>query len=167
MKEISVNADISNKWNSICAWGPTALLPVFQLLGTKNYTASIISHMIDPSAKFDGFTKVSLVFPHAVASVKVGQMVKSEGDLVISGSKGYIYVPAPWWKTDYYEVRFEDSEMNKRYFYQLDGEGIRYELVSFVKAINEGQDDFYVNRNVSHEICNIISTFSQGLITNI
>ena len=167
MKEISVNADISNKWNSICAWGPTALLPVFQLLGTKNYTASIISHMIDPSAKFDGFTKVSLVFPHAVASVKVGQMVKSEGDLVISGSKGYIYVPAPWWKTDYYEVRFEDSEMNKRYFYKLDGEGIRYELVSFVKAINEGQDDFYVNRNVSHEICNILSTFSQGLITNI
>ena len=70
-------------------------------------------------------------------------------------------------KTDYYEVRFEDSEMNKRYFYKLDGEGIRYELVSFVKAINEGQDDFYVNRNVSHEICNIISTFSQGLITNI
>ena len=33
----------------------------------------------------------------------------------------FILVPAPWWKTDYFEVRFERQEENKRYFYQLDG----------------------------------------------
>ena len=42
--------------------------------------------------------------------------VKSEGELIISGTKGYIYVPAPWWKTDYFETRFEDQSENKRYF---------------------------------------------------
>ena len=85
--------------------------------------------------KFDLFSKVSFVYSNAVASIKVGKGIKSEGELVVSGTKGYIYVPAPWWKTDYFEVRYENSENNKRYFYQLDGEGIRYEIVAFIKAI--------------------------------
>ena len=54
---------------------------------------------------------------------------------MISGTKGYVYVPAPWWKTDYFEIRYENNEDNKRYFYQLDGEGIRNEIVTFVRAI--------------------------------
>ena len=83
--------------------------------------------------------------------------MKSEGDLVISGTKGYIYVPAPWWKTDYFEVRFEHSENNKRYFYQLDGEGIRYELVDFVKLINTGYSNNYISHKTSAEIANILN----------
>lgn len=47
----------------------------------------------------------------------------------------YIYVPAPWWKTDYFEVRYENPEDNQRFFYQLDGEGIRYEIVTFAKSV--------------------------------
>lgn len=46
------------------------------------------------------------------ASIKVGKGVKTEGELVISGTKGYIYVPAPWWKTDYFEVRRELVKKN-------------------------------------------------------
>lgn len=63
--------------------------------------------------------------------MKVADGVKSEGELIISGSKGYVYVPAPWWKTDYFEIRQEHIEDNKRYFYQLEGEGIRYMIVCF------------------------------------
>ena len=29
---------------------------------------------------------------------------------MISGTKGYAYVPAPWWKTDYFELRYEIQE---------------------------------------------------------
>ena len=65
----------------------------------------------------------------------MGKGVKSEGCLIISGTKGYIYVPAPWWKTDYFEVRYENAENNRRFFYQLEGEGTRYEIVAFVKSI--------------------------------
>ncbi len=36
---------LENKWNSISAWGPTALLPIFQLLGT-NYTDKKLYHII-------------------------------------------------------------------------------------------------------------------------
>lgn len=88
---------------------------------------------------------------------------KSEGELVITGTKGYIYVPAPWWKTDYFEVRFEDPSENKRYFYQLEGEGIRYEIVAFVRAIENGGQDYYVSREVSKTISGIIEDFYNGV----
>lgn len=149
------------EWNSICAWGPTALLPIFQLLGTAFTSKLIATHFLDENQKYDAFTKISFVYPHAVASLKVGQGVKSEGSLVISGTKGYIYVPAPWWKTDYFEVRYENPQNNKRYFYQLDGEGLRYMLLSFLKAIRTGKDFSYVSSDISRAIIQIISDFEK------
>ena len=149
------------EWNSICAWGPTALLPIFQLLGTAFTFKQIATHFLDENQKYDAFTKISFVYPHAVASLKVGQGVKSEGSLVISGTKGYIYVPAPWWKTDYFEVRYENPQNNKRYFYQLDGEGLRYMLLSFLKAIRTGKDFSYVSGDISRSIIQIISDFEK------
>ena len=125
-------------WNSICAWGPTAMLPIFQLLGTDYVSKQITSHLI--AKDFDSFTKIAFVYPHAVASLKVGKGAKSEGELIISGTKGYIYVPAPWWKTDYFEIRYENPADNRRYFYQLDGEGIRYMIVNFSKSVQETKD---------------------------
>ena len=123
-------------WSGFYEWAPTALLPIFELLGT-NYQKKIITHLDEKDN--DIFTKIDFVFEKAVASIKVGDGIKSEGQLVISGTKGYIYVPAPWWKTDYFEIRYENSNDNKRYFYQLDGEGIRYELVAFARAIESGK----------------------------
>lgn len=149
------------EWNSICAWGPTALLPIFQLLGTDYATKQIATHFLDEEKKYDAFTKISFVYPHAVASLKVGQGVKSEGSLVISGTKGYIYVPAPWWKTDYFEVRYENPQNNKRYFYQLDGEGLRYMLLSFLKAIRQKKDFSYVSSEISGAIIDVISDFEE------
>lgn len=147
------------RWNSICAWGPNALLPVFQLLGTDYKSKTIISHVEDTSVMFDSFTKISFIYPNAVASIKVGKGVKTEGELIISGTTGYIYVPAPWWKTEYFEIRREDPTQNKRYFYQLDGEGIRYELVSFLKAIQSGKNYSYINDKVSEAFAQIIEDF--------
>ena len=147
------------EWNSICAWGPTALLPIYQLLGTEYVHKEIITRFSGKSQSYDAFTKISFVFPHAVASMKVGQGVKSEGELVVSGTKGYIYVPAPWWKTEYFEVRYENPQNNKRYFYQLDGEGLRYELLSFFKAIRTGHDFSYVDDNISLAITQTIADF--------
>lgn len=153
------NADLSSKQNSICAWGPTALLPVFQLLGTKYRNVNIYSKIVDDKLMFDGFTKIDFLYDHSVATVKVAKTAKSEGELIISGTKGYIYVPAPWWKTDYFEVRYENQTDNKRYFYQLDGEGIRYELVVFLKSMSTKKDNAYITYEVSNAICEIIEKF--------
>ena len=96
-----------------------------------------------------------------MATVKVGNGVKSEGELVISGTKGYIYVPAPWWKTDYYEIRYENPAENKRYFYQLDGEGIRYELVSFSRAIKSGKNMSNIDDKVNIAISGVLEQFNK------
>ncbi|HCY73233.1 MAG TPA: glycerol-3-phosphate cytidylyltransferase, partial [Rikenellaceae bacterium] len=99
--------------------------------------------------------------------IKVGKGVKSEGELIISGTKGYIYVPAPWWKTDYFEIRYENPQDNRRYFYQLDGEGIRYEIVAFVKAVEQGRDMYNISRNVSVGNVKIMEDYSNGITTNL
>lgn len=61
----------------------------------------------------------------------------------------------PWWKTDYFEVRFEDSSLNKRYFYQLDGEGIRYKLVSFLRTAKRGGKCPYMPPRISLAIADV------------
>lgn len=146
-------------WNSICSWGPTAMLPIFQILGKDYCTYQITSCIVNEENMFDAFTKIAFVYPHAVASLKVGKGIKSEGELIISGTKGYIYVPAPWWKTDYFEVRYENPANNKRYFYQLDGEGIRNELVTFLKEIESRNNLFHVSLSDSMNIVKMIEAF--------
>lgn len=146
-----------NTWNSICTWGPTAMLPVFQLLGTDYVKKQIITNFADEEQQFDNFTKIDFVYRDSVATIKVGKGVKSEGELVVSGTKGYIYVPAPWWKTDYFEIRYENPAENKRYFYQLDGEGIRSELVTFIKSIELKKNPSYLLSSVTVGISRIMS----------
>lgn len=140
-------------------WGPNCLLPIFQILGTKYKDYRIISHFKDEYKEQDEFTKIDFVYENATASIKVAEGAKSEGELIITGTDGYIYVPAPWWKTDYFEIRNENSKNNKRFFYQLDGEGIRYELVSFANAVNAGKVADNIEKDVSLEFSKMAMNF--------
>ena len=160
-------ADLASQQNSICAWGPTGMLPVFQLLGTNWRSMNIASWRLDEKCLFDGFTKIDFVFEKAVASVKIAKAAKAEGELVITGTKGYIYVPAPWWKTDYFEVRFENQTENKRHFYQLDGEGIRCEIVAFAKSVETGKGNYYISDSVSKAISKVIEEYYKNNIVKI
>lgn len=108
------------------------LLPIFKLLGTDYKDVRFYSKMKNG---VDMYTKAVFQFESAIASFQVGLGVKTEGNMVISGTKGYAYVPAPWWKTDYYEIRYEDQNQNKKYFYPFAGEGLRYEIKDFVTGI--------------------------------
>lgn len=85
--------------------------------------------------QIDIFTKVLITYENSIGASMVAIDAKSEGELVVAGDKGYIYVPAPWWKTEYFEVRFEDINQNRKYFYKFDGEGLRYEISEFIQAI--------------------------------
>lgn len=160
--ETVCEGDIQGKWNSVCAWGPTALLPIFHILGINYKKRNISSIYVDKKHRFDGFTKIDFEYENAFASIKVAKAAKSEGSLVVTGTKGYVYVPAPWWKMDYFEIRFEDVAFNKRYFYQLDGEGIRYEIVAFAKAIETSKDFSYVGEDISLAIAETIEACMYG-----
>jgi len=162
LKEFNENnvEKMLTKKSSMYAWGPTALLPVFSLLGTEYTRKHFSTYYLNSDLNFDLFTKLDFNYKNAVATVKIGKGVKSEGELIISGTQGYIYVPAPWWKTDYFEIRFESQNDTKRYFYQLDGEGIRYEIVNFLKSVETGKNASYVDQNISEAICHVLEEFN-------
>lgn len=111
----------------------------------------------------DIYTKGVLNYPHATSSFTLGIGVKTEGNLVISGTKGYVYVPAPWWLTSYFEVRYEDQTKNKKYFYSYDGEGLRYEIQEFLSMIvNDRRSCYKLRRRESVAIAEIIEKFRNG-----
>ena len=116
--------------------GSYPLLPIIKLMGTEYLALDFYSRMEDG---IDVYTHGIFHYPKATCSFKVGLGVKTEGDLVVSGTKGYAYVPAPWWKTDYFELRYEDQNENKKYFYKWDGYGLRYEIQEFISCIINGR----------------------------
>lgn len=111
----------------------------------------------------DVYTKGIVNYPHATTSFTLGIGVKTEGNLVISGTKGYIYVPAPWWLTDYFEVRYEDQTKNKKFFYSYDGEGLRYEIQEFLSMIvNNRRSCYKLRPHESVAIAAIIEKYRNG-----
>lgn len=112
--------------------GSYPLLPIIKLMGCSYRNLHLYSRMENG---VDIHTKGVFRYDHAVCSFKVGLGVKTEGSLVISGTKGYVYVPAPWWLTDYFELRYEDQNKNQKYFYKWDGYGLRYEIQEFISCI--------------------------------
>ena len=115
-------------------WGTTALLPI-----VKIYEQTCVdSQFVDfRKEDFSYFTRCLLRYQNATASIRAGKGMKVEGELVITGTKGYLYVPAPWWRTEYFEIRYEDLRNVKKYFYSYEGDGLRYMIYSFLHAINE------------------------------
>lgn len=111
----------------------------------------------------DIYTKGVINYPHATSSFTLGIGVKTEGNLVVSGTKGYVYVPAPWWLTSYFEVRYEDQTKNKKYFYSYDGEGLRYEIQEFLSMIvNDRRSCYKLRRRESVAIAEIIEKYRNG-----
>lgn len=113
------------------------LLAAMKLIGTDYRKASFCSYM-DRANDVDMFTKVDLIYDKAVATCCVGLGVKTEGELIISGTKGYILVKSPWWKTQSFEARFEDPLDKRGYSYEFEADGLRYELMEFIRMIEEG-----------------------------
>ncbi len=147
-----------SKGGSLADWGPFVLLPVFKIFGLDYKECSFICSM-DNDRDSDMFTQINLLYPCGVANLKTGYGVKSEGSLVVSGTKAYIYVPSPWWKTEYFEIRYENFNNNRRYFYKIDGEGIRYELAEFLRLVRTGERNFTISSDMSQKISGVMEKF--------
>lgn len=136
---------------------PLTLLAIIKLLGIGWKDVNFHSKMEN---RVDIYTKGVINYPHATSSFTLGIGVKTEGNLVISGTKGYIYVPAPWWLTDFFEVRYEDQTKNKKYFYSYDGEGLRYEIQEWLSMIvNHRRSCYKLRRRESVAIAEIIEKY--------
>ena len=137
------------------------LLPVVKILGTDYDEIRFDS--FENEKGIDIYTKVYLRYKDALATSKTGLGVKSEGQMIISGTKGYIIVEAPWWKTQSFEVRFENTSMNEKYFVKFLGEGLRYEISDFVSMINgHNNKAFKLTRSESVFMAEMMEKFLQN-----
>ena len=119
-------------------FGSHTLLPIIKLMGT-DYQELRFDSILGGNG-IDLYTKASFVYENGMALSKSGVGVKSEGQLVISGTEGYILAESPWWLTQYFEVRYEDPGKKERYFSKFLGDGLRYEISDFVAMIQGHQN---------------------------
>ena len=139
---------------------PLTVMAIIKLLGIEWKDVRFYSKRDNG---VDIYTKGVINYPHATSSFTLGIGVKTEGNLVISGTKGYVYVPAPWWLTDFFEVRYEDQSKNKKYFYSYDGEGLRYEIQEFLSMIvNNRRSCYKLRRRESIAIADIIEKYNNN-----
>ncbi len=145
---------------SLLELGSYPLLAIIKLLGTK-YRSMHFESFRAPNG-LDLYTKVYFDYPYSFATAKTGLGVKSEGELIISGTRGYIKVRAPWWKTQEYEICFENPDQNEHYFVKFLGDGLRYEVSDFVSAMNGNRTwEYKLTPEESAVISGIMEEFLQ------
>jgi glycerol-3-phosphate cytidylyltransferase len=141
--------------------GSYCLLPVLKLLGTDCEDVKFDS--IYNEKNIDIFTKASFKFPKGLATVTCGLGVKSEGRLLIAGTRGYITVEAPWWKTTYFEAHFEDENEVDKFSEHFLGYGLRYEVSDMLNQINgNGKSEFKLTRGESIAMAGIMERFIES-----
>lgn len=136
--------------------GEYSLLAAFKLLGTDFKEARFYSSC---SGEVDMFTRFCLQYDNAVVTATAAIGAKSEGSLTIAGTKGYLYVPSPWWKTEYFEARFESFNKNMKYFYKFQGDGLRYELAEFISCIVKGRQPLSLTRDETLAMAGVLEQY--------
>ncbi|MDR3000279.1 MAG: Gfo/Idh/MocA family oxidoreductase [Fibromonadaceae bacterium] len=153
----------AREYNSICGGAFTelasySLLPIVKLLGT-NYSELSFDCFKNKNG-IDIYSKAYFKYENSVATVKTGIGVKSEGQLLISGTNGYILVKSPWWLFKGFEVCYEDPNDNEFFSTPFHGFGMRYEFADFVQNINEASfKNFKLTKSDSIFMAKIMEEF--------
>ena len=138
--------------------GSYCLLPIIKLFGNKY--EDVRFDAVHNKDGLDIFTKASFTFPRGIATATCGLGVKAEGRLLIAGTKGYIVAEAPWWKTTYFEVHYEDPSRVEKYSERFLEDGLRYEIRDFLNVINgDDKSVFKLTRSESIAMAEIIEMF--------
>jgi len=155
--------DTSREWHAPIpgAFAELASYPLFaiaKILGTDYIDVNFSAHR-DTNGT-DYYSKAYFTYNNSFATAKVGIGVKSEGEMIVSGTKGYVVVKSPWWKTEHFEVRFENPTENEAFYMKFFGDGLRYELNEFASAINgHGSGKIMLTEDESEFIAEIIDKF--------
>ncbi len=146
-------------------YGGNALMPIIKILG-KDYI-SVSFDSIDNELGTDDYTKIQIRYKDAMATAKVGMAIKSEGQLVVAGTKGYVIAQSPWWLTQKFDVRYEDEKLIEHYEPKFIGDGLRYEINEFLSKIRGvGEQSYKLTAGESIAITGIVEEFvkKRGII---
>ncbi len=126
------------------------LMAITKLMGTEYKDVRFDSILAENG--IDIYTKANFIFQNGFATSKTGLGIKSDGQLLISGTDGYILAKSPWWLMKEFEVCFEDTRKNQKHPVNFQASGLRYELAEFVAKINgykEGVDRLHQNESIA------------------
>lgn len=138
--------------------GSYPILPIVKLLGS-DYRQVTFEKFEDENG-VDIYAKAHFRFDDAIATVKTGIGVKSEGQLLISGTLGYILVKSPWWLTKEFEVCYEDSADNESFSAPFPGYGMRFEVADFIRNINQSDmRNYKLSRGDSIAMAGVMEKF--------
>lgn len=147
-----------NYGGSFTELGSYVMLPIIKLFGRRY--EELVFHTVNDERGLDLFTRAAFKYPNGIATVTCGLGVKSEGRLLIAGTKGYIVAEAPWWKTTYFEVHYEDPGKVEKFSDRFLGDGLRYEISDFLSMINgSSKNEFKLTRGESTAIAGIMEEF--------
>lgn len=134
---------------SFTEFGSYTLLPVIRFLGTD--LEDITFQCLFDENGIDVYTKASFTYKEAMGLSKTGLSAKTEGQLVVAGTEGYILAPSPWWLTRYFEVRYEDPDKKDVYSFPFEGSGLIYEINAFFDAVQKKApaEDIFVREAIA------------------
>jgi len=136
------------------------MLPIFKLLGF-DYEDVRIESILGKNG-IDIYTEAHFSYKQAMATAQSGAGVKSEGQLIIAGTKGYILVASPWWLADSFEVRREDPDVIERHKAEFMGGGFRYEIAEFMSKINDADArDYKLTAEESKAMAKVVELFME------
>ena len=139
-------------------YGGNALMPIIKILGKDYRTVTFDS--IDNELGTDDYTKIQVRYEDAMATAKVGMAVKSEGQLIVAGTKGYVIAQSPWWLTEKFDVRYENDTIIEHYEPRFVGDGLRYEISEFIAKIRgTGEKSYKLTPEESISITGIVEKF--------
>lgn len=140
-------------------YGSYTMLPIFKLLGI-DYEEVLIDSILGEGG-IDRFTRVLFRYGDALASSRTGAGVKSEGQLVISGTKGYILAQSPWWLIRSFDVRYEEASRVDHFESPFVGnDGFRYEIAEFMDKIKgTGGNDYKLTAEESIAMAKVVEKF--------
>lgn len=148
---------------SFLEFGSYTLLPVLTLLGCEY--DDVTFRAVRAQNGVDAYTKAFIEYKDEyidkTAIVKTGLGAKTEGQLVVTGTNGYILAKSPWWLTKEFEVRYENPGKIERYRFGYEGTGLCYEVREFVHRIkNNDKKTVDIYDNISIAMAEVMERFT-------
>lgn len=148
---------------SFLEFGSYTLLPVLTLLDCEY--DDVTFRTVRAQNGVDAYTKAFIEYKDEyidkTAIVKTGLGAKTEGQLVVTGTNGYILAKSPWWLTKEFEVRYENPGKIERYRFGYEGTGLCYEVREFVHRIkNNDKKTVDISDNISIAMAGVMERFT-------
>lgn len=148
---------------SFLEFGSYTLLPVLTLLGCEY--DDVTFRTVRAQNGVDAYTKAFIEYKDEyidkTAIVKTGLGAKTEGQLVVTGTNGYILAKSPWWLTKEFEVRYENPGKIEQYRFGYEGTGLCYEVREFVhRNKNNDKKTVDISDNISIAMAGVMERFT-------